>query len=86
VSKLDEMWAALEMHKPEPSYADAWQQMLDKRTTDVISTARDAAYKAADAGLVDEWAAMAADAAYTAVGYLNYYAQRAIDAIKEERL
>jgi hypothetical protein len=32
MSKLDEMWAALEAHKPAPAYADAWATMLKERT------------------------------------------------------
>jgi hypothetical protein len=31
-TKLDEMWAALEAHKPAPEYADAWATMCRERT------------------------------------------------------
>ena len=32
MSKLDEMWAAFEAHKPDASYAEAWATMLKERT------------------------------------------------------
>ena len=32
MSKVDEMWQALEAHKPAPGYADAWATMLKERT------------------------------------------------------
>jgi len=31
-AKLDEMWAALEAHKPKPEYAEAWATMCKERT------------------------------------------------------
>ena len=36
-AKLDEMWAALEAHKPDASYADAWATMLKERTIDSVN-------------------------------------------------
>ena len=35
-AKLDEMWAALEAHKPAPEYADAWRVMCKERTIDSV--------------------------------------------------
>ena len=35
-TKLYEMWAALQAHKPEPAYADAWQTMCRERTIDSV--------------------------------------------------
>jgi hypothetical protein len=74
MSKLDEMWAALEAHKPDASYADAWATMCRERTAVVM---RAAARAAEDAG-----AAGAAGAAWSAA-WAYHFAQRAIDAIKE---
>jgi hypothetical protein len=31
------MWAALEAHKPDASYADAWATMLKERTIDSVN-------------------------------------------------
>ena len=31
-AKLNEMWAALEAHKPKPEYAEAWATMCRERT------------------------------------------------------
>ncbi len=76
-AKLAEMWAALEAHKPKPEYAKAWATMCKERTYDA---ARSACY-AAPVGSAAWWAA-AAWAAATAAS-ANYYAQKAIDAIKE---
>ena len=36
-TKIDEMWAAFEAHKPAPAYADAWQTMLKERTIDSVN-------------------------------------------------
>ncbi len=73
-AKLDEMWAALEAHKPAPEYAEAWATMCKERTKVAI---RAAARKAEDAGY-----AGAAGAAWSAAWAVRY-AQQAIDAIKE---
>jgi hypothetical protein len=71
-TKLDEMWAALEAHKPKRGYAKAWATMLKERTC----AAAWAAHHAAPAGSAAWWAAAAwATAA-------DRHAQRAIDAIK----
>ncbi len=79
-AKLDEMWAALEAHKPKRGYAKAWRVMLKERTAAAIkdvyyaAPAGSAAWKAA-------WAASAVAAAWAARA--DEYAQQAIDAIKE---
>ncbi len=79
--KLDEMWAALEAHKPKRGYAKAWRVMLKERTYEAV----EAAYRAAPAGSVAEAAARAAawatGEAWAAAA--DRYAQDAIDAIKE---
>ena len=84
--KLNEMWAALEAHKPAPSYAEAWQTMLKERTQEAAWAAEDAAawaaaWAAADASRA---AGAAADAAWAekAAARVGEYAQRAIDAIR----
>ncbi len=71
--KLDEMWAALEAHKPAPGYADEWRVMCRERT----EGAAWAAYRAAPAG------SAAGSAAWAAMCAVYDYAQQAIDAIKE---
>ena len=58
--KLNEMWAALEAHKPAPSYAEAWAQMLTERTHKAASDAASAANVARKAA----WARGGAMAAY----------------------
>ena len=73
--KLDEMWAALEAHKPAPEYAEAWQRMLMERTVASVW----AAHYAAPAGSAAWWAA----AAWATAAWADQYAQEAIDAIKE---
>jgi hypothetical protein len=78
-TKLAEMWAALEAHKPAPEYAEAWQRMCRERTYDAAR----AAHYAAPAGSAAWWAA-AAWATATAAS-ANYYAQRAIDAMLAAR-
>ena len=86
--KLDEMWQALEAHKPAPRYADAWQRMCRKRTM----KAAWAAFVAAPAGsavkMAAWWAAEAVWGAVDAAAAVAWpeadrYAQQAIDAIKE---
>jgi hypothetical protein len=79
-AKLDEMWAALEAHKPKRSYAKAWRVMLKERT----AKAADAACDAAPAGSVAHAAWYAYSALFVA-GHrsTDYHAQRAIEAIKE---
>ena len=86
VSKIDEMWAALEAHEPKPEYADAWRVMCKERTQEAASAAYDAApIKSAAAWAAAAWAAaaLAALAAADAV-WADRYAQKAIDAIKRE--
>ncbi len=78
-TKLAEMWAALEAHKPAPEYAEACQRMCRERTYDAAR----AAHYAAPAGSAAWWAA-AAWATATAAS-ANYYAQRAIDAMLAAR-
>ncbi len=80
-TKLDEMWAALEAHKPKRSYAKAWRVMCEKRTRGAAW----AAYRAAPAGSA---AKVAAEAAAWATGEAwaaaaDRHAQEAIDALKE---
>jgi hypothetical protein len=95
-AKLDEMWAALEAHKPDASYADAWATMLKERTVASVWAAYDAAPKRAavqnavvTVAAAVAWAADAASgsaarsAAAIAADAADYYAQEAIDAIKE---
>jgi len=77
MSKLDEMWQALEAHKPKPEYADAWATMLKERTW----AAAWAAHHAAPEGSAAWWAAAAYATAAGAAA--DRYAQDAIDAIKE---
>jgi hypothetical protein len=82
--KLDEMWQALEAHKPKRRYAKAWRVMLKKRTTDAATDAVNAAGRAETAAYAAGWAANAAGRAETAAdaaARADYYAQRAIDAI-----
>jgi hypothetical protein len=71
------MWAALEAHKPAPEYAEAWRVMCKERTYDAARSAHYAAPAESAA-----WWAAASWAAATAAS-ANYYAQKAIDAIKE---
>jgi hypothetical protein len=73
-TKLDEMWAALEAHKPDASYAEAWRVMCKERMADA----------AADAGRAAESAGFfsAMSAAYCTAWAVRY-AKSAIDAIKE---
>ena len=80
-TKLDEMWAALEAHKPKRGYAKAWRVMCKERTYEAV----EAAYRAAPAGSAAE---VASRAAAWATGEAweaatEHYAQEAIDAIKE---
>jgi hypothetical protein len=78
-TKLDEMWAALEAHKPKRGYAKAWRVMLKERTEYAAWSAAWAADTAAWAANAAETAAWAANAARKA----DHYAQFAIDAIKK---
>ncbi len=74
-TKLDEMWAALEAHKPAPEYADAWATMLKERTYDAAW----AAHYAAPEGSAAWWAAAAwATAAWAEAARVERYAQDAI--------
>ena len=79
MNELDEMWAALAEHKPEPSYAEAWERMLRERTQEAAwaaAYAADAAWAAMEAAGAAEGAAWAAGAAAARA------AQRVIDAIR----
>jgi hypothetical protein len=92
--KLNEMWQALEAHKPTPGYAEAWATMLKERTWVAASAAAQAARTARTAAAAAQ-AAQAAEAAAWAVVFKSYptdaeeaaladeFAQEAIDAIKE---
>ncbi len=81
-TKLDEMWAALEAHKPNPEYADAWQRMLKERTVASVWAAYDAAPKRA--AVKNAVVTVAAAVAWAAVPEAaDHYAQEAIDEIKE---
>jgi hypothetical protein len=82
-TKLDEMWAAFEAHKPAPEYAEAWQTMCRERTGRAAWAANKAA-PVGSAAAVAAWAA--ATAAWTVADFnvwANRYAQDAIDAIRE---
>jgi hypothetical protein len=80
-TKLDEMWAALEAHKPKRGYAKAWRVMCKERTEASAWKAHDAAFEgsAAEAAEAAAWAAMAVWVA--SVAWADRYAQKAIDAI-----
>jgi hypothetical protein len=94
-AKLDEMWAALEAHKPAPEYAEAWHRMCRERTEASVWAAYDAAPKQAAAkdaavtvAAAVAWEADTASAAHPVDGWIaadaaDHYAQEAIDAIKE---
>ena len=79
--KLNEMWAALEAHKPKRSYAKAWRVMCRERTKEAV----EAAYRAAPALSLAEAAARAAAWATgeACAAAAERYAQEAIDAIRE---
>jgi hypothetical protein len=75
------MWAAMQAHEPDASYADAWATMLKERTC----AAAWAAHGAAPEGSAAWWAAAAwATAAWAEAARVERYAQEAIDAIKRE--
>jgi hypothetical protein len=82
MSKLDEMWAALEAHKPKRGYAEAWQTMCRERTYEAV----EAAYRAAPALSLAEAAARAAAWATgeACAAAADRHAQEAINAIKRE--
>ena len=75
MTTIDEMWAALEAHKPDASYAKAWRVMLKKRTYDAVAKA----YEAAPVCSAAERAAWAV----LAVVLADDNAQEAIDALRE---
>jgi hypothetical protein len=77
------MWAALEAHKPDASYAKAWATMCKERTRVAASVAWCAAPVGSAAWVAALLALMAADAAEEAALRVERYAQDAIDAIKE---
>ena len=39
MTTIDEMWAALEAHKPKPEYAEAWATMCRERTLASVDAA-----------------------------------------------
>ncbi len=80
MSTIDEMWAALEAHKPKRGYAKAWATMLKERTTEAVWDA----YDAAPAGSAAAVALLAAVKAAEAAEWADEYAQPAIDALKRE--
>ena len=84
-TKLDEMWAAFEAHKPAPEYADEWETMLKERTEGAACAAHRAAPARSAAEAAAEAAACAAMAAGAAAwaALADRYAQQAIDAIRE---
>ena len=77
-AKLDEMWAALEAHKPAPKYADAWVRMLKERTPAAAFIAYWTAPKGSAA-----LAALRAHKALNIAADVDKQAQQAIAAIKE---
>jgi hypothetical protein len=82
MTTIDEMWAALEAHKPDASYAEAWATMLKERTEDAAW----AAYHAAPEGSAAKAAAVAAaraKAAWAKAARVERYAQIAINALRE---
>jgi hypothetical protein len=81
-TKLDEMWAALEAHEPDASYADAWQRMCKERTK-VAAWAVCRAAPARSAAAAAAYMA-ARTAAEAAAARADRYAQEAIDALKRE--
>jgi len=85
VSTIDEMWQALEAHKPAPEYADAWRVMLEQRTyaaARAVYWAAPAGSAAAEAARWASWAADAAEESAGAAALADEYAQQAIDAIR----
>jgi hypothetical protein len=89
-AKLDEMWAALEAHKPKRGYTKAWATMLKEQTEYSIwlahcaaprKSAARAAAAAAAAAVTTLWES--AWTAWAAAAESDTYAQEAIDAIKE---
>jgi len=88
-TKLNEMWAAFEAHKPERlRAAKAWERMCRDRTYDAV----EAAYRAAPIKSAAYLAALSAGAAMLSAAALwpltptaaDDHAQDAIDAIKRE--
>ena len=80
MSKVDDAWAALEAHKPEPGYAEAWRVMLKERT----GVAAEAAWDAAPEGSAAKEAAWAAAWWVPKAARADLYAQHAINALKRE--
>ncbi len=79
--KLDEMWAALEAHKPAPEYAEAWAEMCRERTYEAAEAAWAAALSAGAAVAAARAAAWAAEVAWAT----EHYAHKAIDAMLRAR-
>ena len=78
MTKLDEMWAALEKHQEEADdegHGDTWSEMCRLKTSDAAYAAADAAYAAA--------AYAAAYAAARAADAVESWAQKAIDRINK---
>ncbi len=66
MTKLDEMWAALEAYLPQATangHGDSWAKMCNEKASAAAAAAWDAAYDAVDAA---DAAAAAADAAAAA--------------------
>jgi len=79
-AKLDEMWTALEAHKPERlRAAKAWERMCRDRTYDAVAKALEAAPVWSAAEMAARWALTAIEAQARA----DRHAQKAIDALKE---
>jgi hypothetical protein len=77
--KLNEMWAALEAHKPKPEYAEAWATMCKERTYDAVAKAYEAAPVCSAAEAAAKWALTA----FEAQARTDRHAQKAINEIKE---
>jgi len=80
-TKLDEMWTALEAYQPQANadgHGESWRVMCRERTTEATRWA----YYVAPEGSAAESAALAAGAA-TWTTKAEYYAQQAIDALRE---
>jgi hypothetical protein len=82
-AKLDEMWAALEAHKPKPEYAEAWIRMCQERTVGAAIIAEGAAMIAEDDNA--EVAAYLAANSLRSFWNAENWAVKAIDAIKGEQ-
>ena len=79
--KLTELWAAFEAHKPDASYAEAWERMCRERTIASVNAVWGWVPKksAADDALWHLWEAL------DALREVEIFADRAIAAIKRHR-